>query len=56
MDVYVLVACPEQTFVDDPKEFLQPIATPYEVEVALNKNRQWSNTCYVTDFRQLLIG
>jgi len=56
IDLYVLVACPEQTFVDDPKEFLQPIATPYEVEVALNKNREWSIKNYITDFRRLLPG
>ena len=54
VDVYVLIACPEQALVDS-KEYEKPIVTPYEVELALNKNRQWGDP-YVIDYRELLTG
>ena len=54
VDVYVLVACPENTLIDSG-EFYHPVVTPYEMEMACNPARQWTGE-YVTDFRQLLPG
>ncbi|EDV29221.1 uncharacterized protein TRIADDRAFT_51287 [Trichoplax adhaerens] len=54
IDVFVLVACPENTLLDS-KEFYKPILTPYELEIACLKEREWDGT-YITDFRQLLPG
>ena len=54
IDVFVLVACPETSFLDS-KEFLQPIITPYELELACNKKQEWSGQL-VTDYRELLEG
>ncbi|KAK7881235.1 hypothetical protein WMY93_029644 [Mugilogobius chulae] len=44
IDVFVLIA-----------EFYKPVVTPFEMEVACNPNREWSEE-YVTDFRRLLPG
>lgn len=54
VDVFVLVACPQNTLVDS-KDFLKPVVTPFEMEVACNQARQWTGD-YVTDFLQLLPG
>lgn len=54
IDVFVLIACPENSLVDS-SEFYKPIVTPFEMEVACNPNREWSEE-YVTDFRHLLPG
>jgi len=54
IDLFVLVACPENSLIDS-REFYQPVLTPYELEVALNANREWEPKL-VTDFRQLLPG
>ncbi|XP_066537802.1 2-(3-amino-3-carboxypropyl)histidine synthase subunit 2 [Hoplias malabaricus] len=54
IDVYVLVACPENSLLDS-SEFYRPVVTPFEMEVACNKQREWSGE-YVTDFRDLLPG
>uniref|UniRef100_W5KIG8 2-(3-amino-3-carboxypropyl)histidine synthase subunit 2 n=1 Tax=Astyanax mexicanus TaxID=7994 RepID=W5KIG8_ASTMX len=54
IDVYVLVACPENSLLDS-SEFYRPVVTPFEMEVACNKHREWSGE-YVTDFRDLLPG
>uniref|UniRef100_T1JHR2 2-(3-amino-3-carboxypropyl)histidine synthase subunit 2 n=1 Tax=Strigamia maritima TaxID=126957 RepID=T1JHR2_STRMM len=54
IDVVCLVACPENSMVDS-KEFLQPIVTPYEVELACNPNRTWTGD-YISDFTELLPG
>ncbi|XP_033116296.1 2-(3-amino-3-carboxypropyl)histidine synthase subunit 2-like [Anneissia japonica] len=54
VDVYVLVACPENSLIDS-KEFYRPIITPFEMEIACNEAREWTGV-YVTDFRQLLPG
>lgn len=35
IDVFVLVACPENTLVDS-KEFFRPIVTPFEMQLAVN--------------------
>ncbi|KAK7099928.1 2-(3-amino-3-carboxypropyl)histidine synthase subunit 2-like [Littorina saxatilis] len=54
VDVFVLVACQQNTLMDS-KEFLKPVVTPFEMEVACNQARQWTGD-YITDFAQLLPG
>ncbi|GLG97242.1 2-(3-amino-3-carboxypropyl)histidine synthase subunit 2 [Gryllus bimaculatus] len=54
MDAYVLISCAENSLLDS-KEFLQPIVTPYEVELAFNSAYKWSEK-YVTDFTTLMPG
>ncbi|XP_064415501.1 2-(3-amino-3-carboxypropyl)histidine synthase subunit 2 [Latimeria chalumnae] len=54
VDVYVLVACPENSLLDC-SEFYRPVVTPYEMEIACNRAREWTGE-YITDFRDLLPG
>ncbi|KAM7308494.1 2-(3-amino-3-carboxypropyl)histidine synthase subunit 2 [Ixodes scapularis] len=54
VDVYVLVACPENTLLDS-KEFFRPVITPFELEVALNPSREWNRT-FSTTFGDILPG
>ena len=54
VDVFVLIACPENSLLDS-KEFLKPVITPFELDVALNANRQWSGAFYA-NFQHLLPG
>ncbi|CAL8293459.1 unnamed protein product [Lota lota] len=54
IDVFVLIACPENSLLDS-SDFYKPVVTPFEMEVACNRNREWSED-YVTDFRNLLPG
>ncbi|KAF9165623.1 Diphthamide biosynthesis protein 2 [Actinomortierella ambigua] len=52
IDCFVYVACAENSLIDS-KEFYRPIVTPYELELALSKSREWTGD-YITDFQQLL--
>ncbi|PRP89720.1 hypothetical protein PROFUN_00062 [Planoprotostelium fungivorum] len=52
IDVFVLVACPENSLVDS-RDFYKPIVTPFEVQIALQRGKEWSGK-YVTDFSQVL--
>ncbi|XP_041924737.1 2-(3-amino-3-carboxypropyl)histidine synthase subunit 2 [Alosa sapidissima] len=54
IDIYVLVACPENSLLDS-SEFYRPVVTPFEMEMACNSNREWTGE-YFTDFRDLLPG
>lgn len=54
IDIYVLVACPENSLLDS-SEFYRPVVSPFEMELACNKHREWTGE-YVTDFRDLLPG
>jgi diphthamide biosynthesis protein 2 len=54
MDVFVLVACPENSLIDS-HEFYVPIITPFELEIAFVQARDWTGD-YITDFSQLLPG
>ncbi|KAI4806813.1 hypothetical protein KUCAC02_017611 [Chaenocephalus aceratus] len=54
IDIFVLIACPENSLLDS-SEFYKPVVTPFEMEVACNRKREWSEE-YVTDFRHLLPG
>ena len=49
IDVFVLVACPENSLLDS-KEYLKPIITPFELDVALNSDRMWTGH-YYANFR-----
>jgi diphthamide biosynthesis protein 2 len=52
IDMFVLVACPENSLLDS-KEFFRPIVTPFELEIALVRGKEWSNQ-YTTDFADVL--
>uniref|UniRef100_A0A3B3TZH4 2-(3-amino-3-carboxypropyl)histidine synthase subunit 2 n=1 Tax=Poecilia latipinna TaxID=48699 RepID=A0A3B3TZH4_9TELE len=54
IDIFVLIACPENSLLDSSM-FYKPVVTPFEMEVACNRKREWSEE-YVTDFRHLLPG
>ncbi|KAH9475326.1 2-(3-amino-3-carboxypropyl)histidine synthase subunit 2 [Psilocybe cubensis] len=52
VECFVLIACPENSLIQD-KEFLRPIITPYELEVAMQAEQSWTGR-YVLDFEKLL--
>ncbi|KJE88859.1 diphthamide biosynthesis protein 2 [Capsaspora owczarzaki ATCC 30864] len=52
IDVFVLVACPENSLIDS-QDFFKPVVTPFELELACVKGKEWTGA-YVTDFRQIL--
>ncbi|KAF7789170.1 hypothetical protein EIP86_000107 [Pleurotus ostreatoroseus] len=53
IECFVLVACPENSMIE-AKDFLRPIITPYELEVALQPEPQWTGE-YVLDFGRLAL-
>ena len=52
IDVFVLVACPENSLLDS-KALFKPVVTPFELEMALCEGREWDGL-YSADFRDLL--
>lgn len=54
VDIYVLVACPENSLLDS-SNFYRPVVTPFEMDVACNRAREWTGD-YITDYRDLLPG
>lgn len=54
IDLFVLVACPENSVVDS-KDFMQPVITPYELDLALNKDRDWTGE-FTANFHDILPG
>ncbi|KAM8930108.1 2-(3-amino-3-carboxypropyl)histidine synthase subunit 2 [Pelodytes ibericus] len=54
VDIFVLVACPENSLLDS-SGFYRPVVTPDEMEVACNPAREWSGYC-IMDYRELLPG
>ncbi|CAA7263747.1 unnamed protein product [Cyclocybe aegerita] len=52
IECFVLVACPENSLIE-AKEFLRPIITPYELEIALQAEQSWTGR-YVLDFGKIL--
>ncbi|TFK35796.1 putative diphthamide synthesis protein-domain-containing protein [Crucibulum laeve] len=52
IECFVLVACHENSLIE-AKDFLRPIVTPYELEVALQAEQSWTGR-YVLDFKKLL--
>ncbi|KIM44325.1 hypothetical protein M413DRAFT_443332 [Hebeloma cylindrosporum] len=53
VECFVLVACPENSLVAGEKDFLRPIVTPYELEIAMQVEQSWTGR-YVLDFGRLL--
>jgi len=51
IDLFVLVSCPENSCIDS-KEFYKPIITPFELQVALVRGKEW-NGDYEVDFSRL---
>eukprot|EP00051_Salpingoeca_urceolata_P030663 m.9310 g.9310 ORF g.9310 m.9310 type:complete len:543 (-) comp3473_c0_seq1:98-1726(-) len=54
VDVFVLVACPENTLID-AQDLYRPVVTPHELLYACDPERTWTGD-YETDFRALLPG
>ncbi|XP_028408526.1 2-(3-amino-3-carboxypropyl)histidine synthase subunit 2-like [Dendronephthya gigantea] len=54
IDVFVLIACPENSIICS-QEFYRPIITPFEIEIACTRARDWTGE-YITDFHELLPG
>jgi len=58
VECWILVACGENSIVEGSKDFLKPIVTPWEVEVALGE-REWIDVMheekgYTLDFQKVL--
>ncbi|KAJ3176864.1 Diphthamide biosynthesis protein 2 [Geranomyces variabilis] len=51
IDCFVLVACSENSLLDS-REFLKPLVTPFELEMALVDGRDWTGE-YITDLSLL---
>ena len=67
VDVFVIVACPENSINialgDTQKgrdrsgsDFLRPIITPFELDIALNSEREWFGSSFKADFKSILPG
>lgn len=54
VELFVMVSCPE-TRLANAKEFMQPVVSVMDIELALNKNRTWEGKTTM-DFRDLLDG
>ena len=52
IDCFVLIACRENTLIES-KDFYRPIVTPFELELACVKGREWTGE-YELDFRRIL--
>ncbi|OWR53621.1 diptheria toxin resistance protein [Danaus plexippus plexippus] len=55
IDIYVMIACPENDLYNN-RDFYRPIIYPFELEVALNSNREQYYNYHVTDYDDLLPG
>ncbi|XP_069363496.1 2-(3-amino-3-carboxypropyl)histidine synthase subunit 2 [Maniola hyperantus] len=55
IDIYVMIACPENDLYSN-RDFYKPIVYPFELEVALNSNREPYYNYHITDYDQLLPG
>ncbi|KAI0052230.1 diphthamide biosynthesis protein [Auriscalpium vulgare] len=52
IECFVLVACPENSLIE-AKEFLRPIVTPFELQIALQPEPVWTGE-YILDFEKIL--
>ncbi|KAG9038643.1 Diphthamide biosynthesis protein 2 [Tulasnella sp. JGI-2019a] len=52
IECFVLVACPENSVIDS-KDFLRPIITPFELDIALRAEANWTGR-YLLDFDHVL--
>ncbi|VVD02478.1 unnamed protein product [Leptidea sinapis] len=55
IDIYVMIACPENSLYDE-RNFYKPLVYPFELEVALNSNREPYPALHVIDYNELLPG
>ncbi|XP_039761502.1 2-(3-amino-3-carboxypropyl)histidine synthase subunit 2 [Pararge aegeria] len=55
IDIYVMIACPENDLYSN-RDFYRPIVYPFELEVALNSNREPYYNYHITDYDELLPG
>ncbi|XP_046961290.1 2-(3-amino-3-carboxypropyl)histidine synthase subunit 2 [Vanessa cardui] len=55
IDIYVMIACPENDLYNN-RNFYKPIVYPFELELALNSNREPFYNYHVTDYDELLPG
>ncbi|PXF46870.1 2-(3-amino-3-carboxypropyl)histidine synthase subunit 2 [Gracilariopsis chorda] len=53
IDVFVLVACPQNGIIDS-KEYLRPIITPFELEAAILNGGDIFSSSYTMEFHDLL--
>lgn len=57
IECFVLVGCQEGGIVDDAKDFLRPIVTPWEVELALRgMDAGWEPDKWTLDMGKVLEG
>ncbi|XP_011495599.1 PREDICTED: diphthamide biosynthesis protein 2 [Ceratosolen solmsi marchali] len=54
VDIFVAITCPESSLIDS-RDYLKPIVTPFEVELAFNDLREFS-LLHELDFKQILPG
>jgi diphthamide biosynthesis protein 2 len=52
IEMFVVVACPENSLIDS-KDLYIPVVTPHELEIALVRGKEWTNS-YTTDFQKVL--
>lgn len=52
IDCFVLIACRENTLIES-RDFYRPIVTPFELELACVKGKEWTGE-YELDFRRIL--
>ncbi len=52
--MFVLVACP-QTVLIDSKEYLAPVITPYEAEMAFVEGKEWTGA-FSLEFEKMQIS
>jgi len=50
--IFVLIACHENSAIDS-REFYKPIITPFELQLALVRGKEWTGK-YIPDYRELL--
>lgn len=50
-----MIACPENDLYSN-RDFYKPLVYPFELETALNSNRESYTNCHVTDYDELLPG
>lgn len=54
VDIFVAIGCPENSIFSS-KDFFKPLVTPYDVELAFNESREFSEF-HAIDFKEILPG
>ena len=52
IDIFVLIACGENSILDG-KDFYRPVITPFEMQLACVRGKEWDGT-FVTNFHSVL--